>query len=265
MGRKLTSEQRQHFVEACRKTKLERYGDPNYNNMTKNKQTKLERYGDENYNNMSKQIETNLKKYGCEYHTQSDEVREKIHLTRSTEKSTLKQKQTVFERYGVDTVNLVPEIREKYKKTLQEHYGVDNPLKSEIIRHKKNNTMKVKGSYHKSKPEETIYSELISIYDEDDVIRQYSSDERYPFNCDFYIKSIDQFIEVNYHPSHGEHPFDKNNAKDIETLRLLEETNTRWSKLVISVWTKRDVNKRTFAIRNNLNYITLYKNEHYKK
>jgi hypothetical protein len=45
-------------------TKLERYGDKNYNNSSKVKKTKLVKYGDENYNNREKAFKTNEVKYG---------------------------------------------------------------------------------------------------------------------------------------------------------------------------------------------------------
>ena len=35
--------------------------------------------------------------------------------------------------------------------------------------------------------------------------------ELYPFNCDFYIKSLDLYIEIQGSWTHGDHPFDKNN------------------------------------------------------
>jgi endogenous inhibitor of DNA gyrase (YacG/DUF329 family) len=46
-----------------KKTKLEKYGDENYNNINQNKKTKLEKYGDENYNNRDKFKKTMKTKY----------------------------------------------------------------------------------------------------------------------------------------------------------------------------------------------------------
>ena len=40
-----------------------------------------------------------------------------------------------------------------------------------------------------------------------DVITQYK-DDRYPFACDFYIPSLDLFIECNYHWTHGGKPYE---------------------------------------------------------
>ncbi len=59
-------------------------------------------------------------------------------------------------------------------------------------------TKKANGTMNSSKPEELFYKELCEIYGEADVVHGYSIDPRYPFNCDFYIKSQDLFIELNY-------------------------------------------------------------------
>lgn len=53
-------------------------------------------------------------------------------------------------------------------------------------------------SFAKSKPEDELYEKLKEIYGNDNVLRNYRDKQRYPFNCDFYIKSSDMFIECNY-------------------------------------------------------------------
>lgn len=52
-------------LEKSAQTKLERYGDANYNNREKAKSTKLERYGDANYNNREKSEQTCKSRYGA--------------------------------------------------------------------------------------------------------------------------------------------------------------------------------------------------------
>ena len=49
---------RKYKTYKIKKTKLERYGDENYQNIDKIKQTKFEKYGDSNYNNRSKMKQT---------------------------------------------------------------------------------------------------------------------------------------------------------------------------------------------------------------
>lgn len=115
-----------------------------------------------------------------------------------------------------------------------------------------NNTCKA------SKPEDSLYIDLCQLYGKDDVIRHYY-DSRYPYECDFYIKSQDKFIELNYHPSHNDHPFDSNNADDVAQLNALINDNSSWSNMIIDVWTRRDVAKLNCAISNKLNYEIIYK------
>ena len=121
-------------------------------------------------------------------------------------------------------------------------------------------TMRENNSYLTSKPEEKLYEELKLEYGENNVKRNYNQDPRYPFYCDFYIPSKDLFIELNKHPSHGPHPFDPNNEEDQKLLAEWEEKakTSKYYKVSIDVWTKRDVNKLNTAKKNNLNYITIY-------
>lgn len=117
--------------------------------------------------------------------------------------------------------------------------------------------MKENNSFINSKPEQDVYNKLVEQYGVNDVVRSYK-EERYPFNCDFYIKSKDKFIEVNYHPSHGGHPFDETNKDDLKLLKQLKDNNSAWSNMIISVWAGRDVIKRQTALQNNLNYEMIY-------
>ena len=96
-------------------------------------------------------------------------------------------------------------------------------------------------------------------YGEDDVIRQYR-DDRYPFDCDFYIPSEDLFIEINKHWTHGGKPFDELDLNDISKLEDWQERakTSRFYKNAIYVWTNLDVRKQKCAKENNLNYKVIY-------
>ena len=113
-----------------------------------------------------------------------------------------------------------------------------------------------------SKPEKELYKSLVQIFGVDNVFCQYK-DSRYPFHCDFYIKNIDLFIELNLYFTHGKHPFDKNNIEDIKLLeKWKSKANTsKFYMNAIEVWTKKDVEKQRLAKENNLNYISLYNND----
>ena len=257
-GQSMTSEQKEQFLRKRRATLTERYGNPNYNNMEKNLQTKLERYGDQNYNNQKKHKQTCIEKYGVEHHNQNKIIADKISKSKSDPTTQAKFEKTMLEKYGNSNPNLVPEIRQKYTNTLLKNYGVTNPLKNKDIWKKHLDTMKRNGSFNKSQPEEEYYQILLKSYSSDDIIRQYDKDLRYPYQCDFYIKSEDKFIELNIHPSHGDHPFNPDDEMDQQLLEQLRSDNTDWSNMIIDVWSNRDYIKRQTAIKNNLNYQVIY-------
>lgn len=73
--------------------------------------------------------------------------------------------------------------------------------------------MKENNSFPSNKEEDSFYNLLLQIFPKEDIERQYS-DSRYPFNCDFYIRSLDLFIELNFHFTHGFHPFNSNSKED---------------------------------------------------
>lgn len=130
---------------------------------------------------------------------------------------------------------------------------------SEKQREKYFKTISDNNWYKKSKVEDTYYQKLLDSYDQEDIIRQYS-DERYPYRCDFYIRSEDKFIELNRWWHHGPHPFDENNIEDLKLLSYWKErslTNKQFEN-AIQTWTIRDVEKINTARKNNLNYELIY-------
>lgn len=123
-----------------------------------------------------------------------------------------------------------------------------------------NKTKKQNNSFNTSKPEEDYYKYLLTLYNPEDIVRQYYDKSRYPFHCDFYIKSEDRFIECNFHWTHNTHPFDINSyedCKEAEKLKSLSETSNFYC-IAYDVWTNLDVRKRVTAINQNLNYDAVY-------
>lgn len=125
---------------------------------------------------------------------------------------------------------------------------------------KQHETKKKNNSFNSSKPEEMYKQYLINKYGEDDVKAQYNADSRYPFECDFYIKSLDLFIELNLHWSHGNHPFNSESEEDVKKLEIWREKakTSDFYKNAIETWTVRDVRKIQMAQKNNLNYKAYY-------
>lgn len=133
-------------IKKVKATKLERYGEENYNNREKSKRTcmeaygvdnplksgavvkkgkltKLERYGDENYNNRKKASDTKLEKYGdSAYNNQQ------------------KYKQTCIEKYGVENVFQLQSVSEKIHNTMMDKYGVGHSMQSPVFQEKAKDT-----------------------------------------------------------------------------------------------------------------------------
>lgn len=225
------------------------------------KQTCLEKYGNENFRNIEKNKQTCLKKYGNEYYLNSNDCKEKtikkfgVDNFRKTKES--KEITSNYMKLHHD------EIREKVKKTCLLKYGVDNVMKNELIKNKIDYkeqkrkeyiTKRKNNSFNKSNIEDKSFILLKEKYQ--DILRQYKS-KLYPFYCDFYIPSLDLYIECNYHWTHGGKTFEGND-NDLIKLNEWKEKNTQYFKNAINCWTIRDVNKRNIAKKNNLNYIEFW-------
>lgn len=108
-----------------------------------------------------------------------------------------------------------------------------------------------------------VFKKLVEKYGFNDVFYEYGLypyDKRYPFNCDFYIKSLDLFIELNIRSCHGGGWYlDSNDDK----LRLshLKESPKKSAEKLISTWSEKDVEKRRFSKKNNLNYLVFWKSD----
>lgn len=136
--------------------------------------------------------------------------------------------------------------------------------RSRETKYKKVNTMHKNNSFKicDTKAEKEVYEKLLTHFSKGDIIPQYFDKERYPFKCDFYIKSADLFIEVNGNWTHGPHPFNKNNEEDIKTLNEWTEKSktSKYYKNAVYVWTDLDVRKLNTAKENKLNFIAIYNN-----
>jgi len=271
--------------EKARLTCLDRYG---VDNVAKTKEAK------------AKSKETCLKRYGTECSWSSDQVKEKIKATlvekygvdnpMKSREFQEKAKRTCIERYGADNILKSKETKEKIKETCLERYDVDNPWKSRKIREKCTDTLisnygvdnpfkskeimkkviwkevskkafetkKRNGTCNTSKIEDAVYAWLHTQFT--NVQRNYAKDPRYPWHCDFYIPSLDLFIEVQGSWTHGKHPFDKENKEDIkEVISLKEHAKTsKYYANALEVWTNADVMKRNKAKEEDLNYFEYF-------
>ena len=291
---------KQEINNKIRETCLLKYGDEHYSNRIKARETCLQRYGvtsplkSEIFKQKSK--ETCLQRYGVEYTGQIPEKIEKTHkvcLEKYGVDSVFKVQKfrnqsldTCIKKYASneDDINSIVNIgqlkyvKDKIKNTCLEKYGVENPMQTQYyknlissilssneIQEKIYNTKLLNNSFNISYQEDVCFDLLKEKYS--DCIRQYKSD-LYPYNCDFYIPSLDLYIEYNGSHYHHYHPFNINDDNDINELNRLKEKaensnahkNGKKSQYdnIIYTWTILDLKKRNIAQQNNLNYIEFW-------
>lgn len=117
-------------------------------------------------------------------------------------------------------------------------------------------------TYHNSSIFEVfVYAKLLEKFEVSDIIIDYGVhpyDKRYPYPCDFYIKSIDLFIELNVHFTHGDHWFENTNSTDLLRKKHLEQSDKHRNKKFLNTWCDNDVKKRSAAKKSKLNYLVFW-------
>jgi hypothetical protein len=226
--------------------------------------TNLKRYGHkapmQSKSIQEKAIKTNLRRRGVKYPGQSEEVKEKI-------------RKTNLERYGVECSFQSEEVKEKIKETNLKRYNAETWRKSKIgretlreitgskeFKQKCYDTKKKNNTFNKSKIEKELEIKLRELFS--DLKTQYKS-EVYPFACDYYVPSLNLYIEYNGTWLHGGCFYDENNKDDRDTLEKWKQLSehSRFYETAVSVWTQRDILKLNTAIKNNLNYIAWFNQE----
>lgn len=98
---------KERFILLSRRARLEKYGDPTFRNIEKNKMTKLQRYGDPNYNNSAQISKTYKNKTKQELSEIND-----------------KRRQTCIERFGYESNSQSDISKNKLVQTNLERYGL---------------------------------------------------------------------------------------------------------------------------------------------
>lgn len=229
-------------MEKIKQVKFDKYGDCNYNNRESSKLTCLEKYGVDNPFKDTEKIKSSyMKKLGVDHPMHSESIVNKVVGKHNYKQSTEKAHKTYKEKTGYDNPSQNPEVKKKIIETKIKNGVYDEP-----------------GVFNLERKLEKI---LVRKFGKEDVVNhyrdsRYSRKTGYVFSCDFYIPSLDLFIELNAHPTHGNHPF--NNLTDSEEAERLFKSNKVWNKNLVQTWVVRDVEKKSIAEKNNLNYIVLY-------
>jgi hypothetical protein len=185
-----------------------------------------------------KSVQTCLEKFGTEHPAQAESVKEKA-------------RNTCLEKYGTDHPMKSGVVKERLRQAFIDKYGVDNFSKTELFCE-----MQKEKHANSSKEEDEFYEMLSSIID---TKRQVHTD-KYPFNCDFYIPTLDLYIEYQGSQYHGRHPYDEIKDKDkLEELkrRAAGKKRTMYKNMIL-VWTIKDPMKRQIAKENGVNLIEIW-------
>lgn len=267
--------------EKTKATKLERYGNENYNNLKQIKQTNLEKYGT-TCTLQSKEIkekvkQTNIERYGAENPFASQDIKEKIKQTNlekygveySSQSQKIKEKikQTNLEKYGSKNPMQNSQVREKQKRTMNQRYGVDYAMLSPILSQRLSESLiktHQSGQYLKTHRANNSFNtssieKQFEQYLQDQQIQyiyQYTSN-LYPYTCDFYIPKYDLYIEIQGTWTHGGHPY-SDSQDDKEVVNKWKSKNTKFYNQAIYVWTQLDPKKRKIAQQNHLNYLEIF-------
>ena len=178
---------------------------------------------------------------------------------------------------------------DKMHATIQERYGVNNVMQADCVKaniispfcdektRRKAQYARWKHSQEEiadmisagdinssriiSPTELTVYQCLVECFGKNDVFYQYGLhpyDSRYPYNCDFYIKSWDLFIEINADYCHGGHWYDDSNHDDQMKRRDMLLSPKRRTRTAVKIWTETDVMKRECAKKSGIKYLVFW-------
>ena len=178
-------------------------------------------------------------------------------------------KEEAFERkYGNGIVNpfQVESVKMKIASTMLRKYGNGSYTRTQEYRDKvksimsetnkrRNETMERNDSFRGSSLELIVGGILKKKFP--DLKTQYVSEE-YPFRCDFFIPSRNQYIEYNGTWTHGGHPFNEKDERDVAKLDDWKSRNSKYYENAIETWTVRDVKKRNLARDSGLNFVELW-------
>lgn len=209
-----------------------------------------------------KRVDTLVERYGVESPNADAKICAKMQES---------LKATNMERYGVPCAMQVSDIAnksvERRQQSMMNTYGAKNSVEIPEIREKIFKKRKKNGTLNTSNPERVLGNLLREKFGVNDVLYNVIVDTRYPYHVDYYIKSLDLFIELNGDKCHNDHWFDDTNERDLQIVKSWTENMVRLEcetgkvsryRKYIKTWTQSDVEKRNAAKANNLNYLVFW-------
>jgi hypothetical protein len=203
-----------------------------------------------------RRIATSQSRYGVDHPSQRASFRQSVsqYMTDPENQRRIRARTvtTNQERYGVAYFTQLPEHRQEQSRRMS-----DPSHQRRISRAKREN-----GTFNTSLSEDVLYKLLVEYVNQHGmtVVRQYRDEKRYPFAVDFYIPERDLFIELNGSWSHGGHWYEADREMDQRTVQtwLKKGKKSKYYRVALETWIKRDVRKREAARKAQLNYVTLW-------
>lgn len=203
-----------------------------------------------------RRIATSQSRYGVDHPSQRASFRQSVsqYMTDPENQRRIRAKTvaTNQERYGVAYFTQLPEHR------LEQSHRMSDPAHQRRIL----STKRENGTLSTSSSEDALYGLLVEYANQHDmtVVRQYRDEKRYPFAVDFYIPERELFIELNGSWSHGGHWYEADREMDQRTVQtwLKKGKKSKYYRVALETWIKRDVRKREAARKAQLNYVTLW-------
>lgn len=203
-----------------------------------------------------RRIATSQSRYGVDHPSQRASFRQSVsqYMTDPENQRRIRAKTvaTNQERYGVAYFTQLPEHR------LEQSHRMSDPAHQRRIL----STKRENGTLSTSSSEDALYGLLVEYANQHDmtVVQQYRDEKRYPFAVDFYIPERDLFIELNGSWLHGGHWYEADREMDQRTVQtwLKKGKKSKYYRVALETWIKRDVRKREAARKAQLNYVTLW-------
>lgn len=203
-----------------------------------------------------RRIATSQSRYGVDHPSQRASFRQSVsqYMTDPENQRRIRARTvaTNQERYGVAYFTQLPEHRQEQSRRMSD------PLHQRRIL----STKRENGTLSTSSSEDALYGLLVEYADQHGmtVVRQYRDEKRYPFAVDFYIPERDLFIELNGSWLHGGHWYEADREMDQRTVQtwLKKGKKSKYYRVALETWIKRDVRKREAARKAQLNYVTLW-------
>lgn len=197
---------------------------------------------------LAKARATSIDRFGVDHHSKTQKHKEYVsalweeHHDEWVERA----QEGCIARYGVAHYWSTDEAREAQRqRMLDPRY-----------QHHLNQVRKQNGTFRTSSSQDWLYVQLCEAFGVDDVEQEYCDDGRYPYNCDFYIKSRDLFIELNGFHSHGGRWCDDD--EDQALAAEWAESDSAMLRRSSYVWRTYDLEKRECARLHKLNYVVFW-------